>query len=134
MKRAIVEFMIRDHSRKFVNYDSAVAPLRIPPPKFEAGNRIRIHKRNTRKKLPKLSILLLDWSCRERFDPLDWLEQQDVPRESYELIWVELFDRVMPQVMDHADVVVTCHQRDPYHKHEGYNTGLLLAGGELFCV
>src|SRR5215467_10942258 len=110
MKRAIVEFMIRDHSRKFVNYDSAVAPLRIPPPKFEAGNRIRIHKRNTRKKLPKLSILLLDWSCRE------------------------LFDRVMPQVMDHADVVVTCHQREPYHKHEGYNAGLLLAAGELFCV
>ncbi|MBV8731278.1 MAG: hypothetical protein JO336_15835 [Acidobacteriia bacterium] len=134
MKRQIVEFLIREHRRRSQNFDQAWASLRVPPPKFEAGDRIRIHKRNTRAKLPKLSIVLLDWSCRERFDPLNWLEQQDVPRDSYELIWVELFGRVIPEAMEHADVVVTCHQSEPYHKHEGYNIGLLLASGELLCV
>jgi hypothetical protein len=134
MKRRIVEFMIREHRRRSLNYDDAVASLRLLPSPFEAGGRIRIHKRNTRKKLPKLSILLLDWSCRERFDPLEWLDQQDVPRDEYELIWVELFDRVAPQAMERADAVLTCHQQGRYHKHEGYNAGLLVALGELFCV
>ena len=134
MRRQLVDFLTKEHRRRSLNYDSAITSLRAAPPPFEAGNRIRIHKRNSRDALPKLSIILLDWSCRERFDSLEWLEQQDVPREAYELIWVELFDRVIREAMERADVVVTCGQSNPYHKHEGYNIGLLLAQGELFCV
>lgn len=83
---------------------------------------------------PRLSFILLDWGCRERFTTLDWLNRQNVSRDQYELIWVELYDRVMDEVMEKADVVITCSQRGTYHKHVGYNIGLLHARGELICV
>jgi len=92
-----------------------------------------VHK-NVPPPAPRLSFILLDWGCRERFTTLDWLRQQNVPKNQYELIWVELYDRVMDEVMEKADVVITCNQRGTYHKHLGYNVGLLQARGELICV
>jgi hypothetical protein len=92
-----------------------------------------VHK-NSAPEAPRLSCILLDWGCRERFTTLDWLNRQDVPRDQYELIWVELYDRVVDEVMQKADVVITCNQRGTYHKHLGYNVGLLQARGDLICV
>lgn len=92
-----------------------------------------VHK-NTPPPAPRLSFILLDWSCRERFSTLDWLRQQNVPKDQYELIWVELYDRVVDEVMEKADIVITCNQRGMYHKHIGYNVGLLQARGELICI
>ena len=92
-----------------------------------------VHK-NTSPRSPRLSIILLDWNCRERFTTLDWLLQQDVPKDQYELIWVEVYDRVVDEVMKKADVVITCNQQGMYHKHVGYNAGLLQARGDLICV
>lgn len=83
---------------------------------------------------PSLSIILLDWGVRERFSTLDWLLRQDVPKDRYELIWIELRDRVIPEVLEKADVVINCNQQGKYHKHKGYNVGLLRARGELVCV
>ena len=92
-----------------------------------------VHK-NAAPSAPHLSIILLDWSCRERFSALDWLLKQDVPKDQYELIWVEAYDRVVEEVMEKADVVITCSQQGLYHKHVGYNVGLLQAKGTLVCV
>jgi hypothetical protein len=93
-----------------------------------------VHKRNERPQSPDVSVILLDWSCRERFQALDWLPSQTVPREQYELIWVELFDRIVPRVKDDADVVITCGQKGAYHKHKGYNAGLLESRGKIITV
>ena len=41
----------------------------------------------------ELSIILLDWSCRESFHTLECLSKQNIPRESYEVIWVEYYGR-----------------------------------------
>ena len=68
---------------------------------------IRIHKQPSEGSRPKVSIILLDWGCRERFHTLDWLSHQTVPREQYELIWVELYDRVVPEVLEKADWLIT---------------------------
>ena len=92
-----------------------------------------IHK-NLPPKNPLLSLILLDWGVRERFTTLDWLNKQDVARDQYEIIWVELYDRVVDEVMEKADIVITCNQRGTYHKHLGYNIGLLKSHGELVCV
>lgn len=92
-----------------------------------------VHK-NASPSSPRLSIILLDWGCRERFTTLDWLQQQDVPNDQYELIWVEVYDRVVDEVMMKANIVITCGQQGIYHKHIGYNAGLLHARGELVCV
>jgi hypothetical protein len=93
-----------------------------------------IHKSNNSNIKPKVSIILLDWSVRERFQALEWLPRQNVPREDYELIWIELYDRLAPEALEIADVVITCHQRGQYHKHVGYNIGLLQAKGQIITV
>ena len=92
-----------------------------------------VHK-NLAPEKPRLSIILLDWGCRERFTTLDWLNRQDIPKDQYELIWIELYDRVVDEVIEKADVVITCNQSGTYHKHLGYNVGLLQARGDLICV
>jgi hypothetical protein len=77
---------------------------------------LRVHK-NTSPLSPRLSFILLDWGCRERFSTLDWLRQQNVPKAQYELIWIELYERVVEEVMEKADIFITCHQRGIYSKH-----------------
>ncbi len=83
--------------------------------------KIIVHKKNTKTKDPLVSIILLDWSVRERFYALDWLNKQDAPRDEYELIWVELYDRVVPEAIEKADTVITCGQKGIYSKHKGLN-------------
>ena len=95
---------------------------------------ITIHKSNTSENLIKVSLILLDWSCRERFHALDWLNRQNVPREQYELIWIELYDQVIQEALEKADVVITCNQKGLYHKHIGYNIGLLHSKGAIITI
>jgi len=118
---------------KPLNYDfivklSAIGRRPQSPTKFQ------VHKRPAKGSSPKVSIILLDWSCRESLHALEWLQRQNVPRHEYELIWVELYDRVLPEALEHADVVVTLNQKGLYHKHVGYNVGLLLARGEIITI
>lgn len=98
---------------------------------MSTAHTVTVHKRNTRGKDPLISIVLIDWSVRERFHALDWLNAQDVPRDEYELVWVELFDRVIPEVMEKADAVLTCGQRGIYSKHQGWNIGNLHTRGQI---
>jgi glycosyltransferase involved in cell wall biosynthesis len=96
---------------------------------------ISVHKKNKNPSAkPKISIVLLDWSCRESFHALDWLLKQNVTKQEYEIIWVELYDRVVDDAMEKADTVITCGQTGTYHKHLGYNIGLLYARGELITI
>jgi hypothetical protein len=95
---------------------------------------MQLVKDGTTTAAPAVTVILLDWSVRERFHALDWLAGQNVPRDRYEIIWIELYDRVAPEVMEKADVVITCGQRGIYHKHVGYNIGLLHARGELVTI
>lgn len=41
----------------------------------------------------ELSIVLLDWSCRESFRLFKYLSAQSVDREKFEILWVEYYDR-----------------------------------------
>ncbi len=93
-----------------------------------------IHKYNERPDAPFVSLILLDWSVRERFHALDWLSRQTVARQLYEIIWVELYDRLIPEALEKADTFVTLHQQGLYHKHVGYNKGLILARGAVITI
>ncbi|MCD4830508.1 MAG: hypothetical protein K8R02_01720 [Anaerohalosphaeraceae bacterium] len=118
---------------KVLNYDTVLkAALRDRPQK--ASDNICVRKKNSPSESIKVSVILLDWSCRERFIALDWLKCQDVPRDCYELIWVELYDRTAPEVIECADVFITCGQRGMYNKHIGYNAGLLNAAGHIIVI
>jgi glycosyltransferase involved in cell wall biosynthesis len=100
----------------------------------QVPTRFAVHKRPTQRVGPKVSIILLDWSCRESLHTLEWLNRQDVPRSDYELIWIDLYDRVPQEALAQADVVVTLNQKGLYHKHVGYNVGLLLARGDVITI
>ena len=100
----------------------------------QVPTRFAVHKRPTQRVGPKVSIILLDWSCRESLHALEWLNRQDVPRCDYELIWIDLYDRVPQEALAQADVVVTLNQKGLYHKHVGYNVGLLLARGDVITI
>lgn len=95
---------------------------------------LHIHKSPQGDTIPLVSIILLDWNCREQFHALEWLSRQTVARERYELIWIDLYDRVVPEAMILADTVMTCGQTGMYHKHKGYNLGLLHARGQVITV
>ncbi len=95
---------------------------------------VKIHKQLDRSVMPLVTVLLLDWSVRERFHALDWLEKQNVDRDLYELMWVEIYDRVVPEVIEKVDTYITCGMKGLYNKHIGYNVGLLHAQGKVLNI
>lgn len=98
------------------------------------SSQIEVHKSTRSASRPEVSIILLDWSCRERYHTVDWLTRQDVSRDTYEIVWVELYDRVVTEVFDKVDTLITCSQKGVYHKHVGYNTGVLYSSGRIVTV
>jgi hypothetical protein len=93
----------------------------------------------------KVSIILLDWSVRESFHSLHYLNQQTVPREDYELIWLEFYDRKPLKLQEMAFrqgkenplldqwIVAGYSKETIFNKHRLYNLGLLTAQGQ-YCV
>jgi hypothetical protein len=112
------------------------------------SRRLRILYNNSHSVFPKISIVLLDWSCRESFHILDYLENQTIPRNQYEVIWIEYYDRKAPEIeekLKHCEL----SQKSPildqwisldmprdvyYHKHLMYNLGLILSRGEIVTI
>lgn len=98
---------------------------------------------------PKLSIVLLDWSCRDSFHSLYYLNNQKVPREQYEITWIEYYRKHSseievklkecerlgkPPIIDKW-IVMEMPDNVYYHKHLMYNIGIVASKGEIvtFC-
>ena len=97
---------------------------------------------------PKVSIILLDWSCRESFHILYYLNKQTVPREQYEIIWIEYYSRRSteierglkeceelgkPYILDKW-IVMQMPEDVYYHKHLMYNIGIVESRGRIICI
>ncbi len=94
-----------------------------------------------------VSLVLLDWSCRESAHLLDCLAEQTVDRERYEIIWIEYYQREWPALRERMDRAAASGQPPPVdvraalgmdpglccHKHAMYNAGILLARGRVVC-
>ncbi len=97
---------------------------------------------------PKVSVILLDWSCRESAHGIDYLNNQNVPRNSYELIWVEYYSRRWEEIARRNDtaaaagkppvidqwLVLDMPRETYYHKHLMYNVGIAYARGEIVVI
>ncbi|MBI4640504.1 MAG: tetratricopeptide repeat protein [Candidatus Tectomicrobia bacterium] len=108
---------------------------------------INVLFKNERCERPRVSLVLLDWSCRESFHLLHYLGQQTIPRDQYEIIWIEYYQRVSPEITEGLQgsedqppivdqwVVLGMPETAYYHKHLMYNVGLVLSRGEIviFC-
>jgi hypothetical protein len=95
-------------------------------------------------KQPLISVILIDWGVRESFHSLYYLNRQSFPREKYELIWIEFYDRSRTEVTALMDaggsggvldkLILLQHSTDTYyHKHLMYNVGIVAAEGSI-CV
>ena len=103
---------------------------------------------NQTSRKPKVSFILLDWSCRESFHFLNYINQQTVPRETYEVIWVEYYDRRSPEIRDALEktnqsnrhpwvdkwIIMNMPKSLYYHKHLMYNIGIALSKGEIVTI
>lgn len=98
---------------------------------------------------PALSIVLLDWSCRESFHIFDYLSSQTVDRKNFEILWVEYYDRRAEGIETSITkkrraaahppvdqwIVLDMPTNLYYHKHLMYNVGIVASAGKIitFC-
>lgn len=97
---------------------------------------------------PDVSIIFLDWSCRESFHSLDYLSSQSVSRDRYEIIWIEYYGRVSPEIKEGLErasasgrnllldrwIVLGFPDNVYYHKHLMYNVGIAVSRGRIICI
>ena len=88
---------------------------------------------------PKVSIILLDWSCRESFHSIDYLNKQTVSREQYEIIWIEYYGRIPESLKSKKPLLdkwIVMGMPDDlyYHKHLMYNIGVISSRGDIICI
>ena len=97
---------------------------------------------------PKISLILLDWDCRESFHILEYLKNQTIPRDEYEIIWIEYYSRVpdaqkklLDQSLENSGypaidqwIVMEMPESTYYHKHLMYNVGIALSQGDIILI
>ena len=97
---------------------------------------------------PKLSIILLDWSVRESFHVLNYLNRQRLDRSEYEIIWIEYYDHRAPEIDELMERAAELNLPAPidtwfvmghpgeecYHKHRMYNLGIIHAQAPVICI
>lgn len=87
----------------------------------------------------RLSIVLVDWGVRESFHTIRALHQQTVPRDEYEVLWVEYYDKLPGPVRQARadgllDDAVALGGTGMYFKHQAYNAGVLKASAPLVVI
>ena len=97
---------------------------------------------------PRVSLILLDWSCRESFHFLDFINEQTVARDQYEVIWIEYYNRRPKEIDDLLKkytesnkplcldqwIAVNMPSTLYYHKHLMYNIGIVRAHGDIIVI
>ena len=96
---------------------------------------------------PKVSIILLDWSCRESYHILKYLQNQTIAREQFQIIWIEYYDRKPQKILDWLEEskdsdapildtwIIMGNSPDVYyHKHIMYNLGILFSQGDIVTI
>ncbi len=89
--------------------------------------------------MKKVSIILIDWSVRESFHAINYLNKQTFPRENYEIIWIEYYSR-RPKALEEyqnqgkLDKWLVLNRTGMYFKHLMFNEGIVAACGEIIVI
>lgn len=100
---------------------------------------------NNKDSKPLISIILVDWSVRESFHSLHYLNNQTFPRSKYEIIWIEFYNRKPKELQTKTDrakndlfvdkwVILGHSEETYYHKHFMYNVGIILSDGNIIVI
>ncbi len=97
---------------------------------------------------PRLSVILLDWSVRESFHVLRYLNEQTVPRDQYEILWIEYYKREASSIRFALEqsqndgkapcvdqwILLEMPEDVYYHKHLLYNAGIVMSRGRITVI
>ena len=97
---------------------------------------------------PKVSIILLDWSCRESFHILNYLKHQNISRDMFEVIVIEYYKNISKEISEMLDnslkndehpildqwIMMNMPKSCYYHKHLMYNLGIASARGDIVTI
>ena len=92
------------------------------------------------KKRPKLSILVQDWSVRENFQLIHYLNTQSIEQSEVETVFIEYYDQINSKILkDYYDCVDTVIKLNfdknlEYSKHLMFNVGIAVSRGDIFCI
>lgn len=87
----------------------------------------------------KASVVMWDAGFRERFHAIDAYLDQTLPSEEYEVIWVEFYDTVRPEVRERAEKhpnfkVVTLGRTGPWQYGICVNAGVRAAAADFLIL
>ena len=88
---------------------------------------------------PSISVIMVDGSFRERFHAVGALARQTLADDAHELIWVEYFDAIRPDLQ--ADLekhpnscTLKLGRGGIYHSSYCFNAGIMAATGDLVVI
>ncbi len=92
---------------------------------------------------PKISVIMVDGSFRERYESIDFMAGQGFAAEDYELIWVEYYDTIASDLQSRIDKAcasgrdfraISLGRGGTYHSSYCFNRGIAEARGELVVI
>ena len=88
---------------------------------------------------PRISVVMIDGSFRERYHAVDSFCDQDLPSSGYEVIWVEFYDAVSPVLrekeMKYRNFrIIALNRTGEYHSSFCFNRGIIESRGELLVI
>jgi hypothetical protein len=89
---------------------------------------------------PKISVIMIDGSFRESFHAVDFFCRQTLATEDYELIWVEFYRDINPQLekkisaYPNARIVSLQRTDEIYHSSYCFNAGIKESKGEIIFI
>ncbi|MDX2479881.1 MAG: glycosyltransferase, partial [Desulfuromusa sp.] len=83
----------------------------------------------------KISVVMIDGDFREKVFGANYFSQQTFPDEEYEIIWVDYFDKIHPDILSNPKVKAIClDKKGIYHSSYCFNRGINQARGELIVI
>jgi hypothetical protein len=83
----------------------------------------------------KISIIMVDGGFRENTLGAKYFSQQDFPEDQYEVIWVDYFDKINPEVTSISKVnAISLNKSGIYHSSCCFNRGIKEAQGEIIVI
>lgn len=91
-------------------------------------------------KNPKISVIMIDGSFRESYHAVDFFCHQTIAPQEYELIWVEFYDHVNPELEKkisgyaNARIVTLNYKEEIYHSSYCFNAGIKESKGDNIFI
>jgi|Deesub1362A_J573_1020465.scaffolds.fasta_scaffold00077_15 hypothetical protein len=87
--------------------------------------------------IERISVIMVDGSFREKFHMVDYLNKQTLPKDQYELIWVEFYSEVNEELKKKPNLrIITLNNSEdtPYHSSYCFNKGIEESKGDLLVI